>query len=160
MHSGSGVAVTEGLAGRAVSVEWRRDRRFFTGMALAAALTVFAGFAPTYRSNGSLHHRLHGLRPTDLRARAPRVLLGRPVRDRLATAAPPDRRHRPLAGLCRMAGRLTGVRIARLAHRNGRPVALCDGILRRGAFGGREGGLDLVSPMPDLTEVVAKEIRG
>lgn len=27
---------------------WRRDRRFFTGMALAAALTVFAGFAPSY----------------------------------------------------------------------------------------------------------------
>jgi len=27
---------------------WRRDRRFFTGMAVAALLTVFAGFAPTY----------------------------------------------------------------------------------------------------------------
>ena len=27
---------------------WRRDRRFFTGMAVAAALTVFAGFAPSY----------------------------------------------------------------------------------------------------------------
>jgi hypothetical protein len=27
---------------------WRRDRRFFTGMALAAAAVVFAGFAPTY----------------------------------------------------------------------------------------------------------------
>ena len=27
---------------------WRRDRRFFTGMALAAMLTVFAGFAPSY----------------------------------------------------------------------------------------------------------------
>jgi len=25
-----------------------RDRRFFTGMAIAAALTVFIGFAPTY----------------------------------------------------------------------------------------------------------------
>ncbi len=27
---------------------WRRDRRFFTGMAIAALLTVFAGFAPSY----------------------------------------------------------------------------------------------------------------
>jgi hypothetical protein len=27
---------------------WRRDRRFFTGMALAVALAVFIGFAPTY----------------------------------------------------------------------------------------------------------------
>ena len=27
---------------------WLRDRRFFTGMALAAMLTVFAGFAPSY----------------------------------------------------------------------------------------------------------------
>jgi hypothetical protein len=27
---------------------WRRDRLFFSGMAVAAALVVFAGFAPTY----------------------------------------------------------------------------------------------------------------
>ena len=27
---------------------WRRDRLFFSGMAIAAALVVFAGFAPTY----------------------------------------------------------------------------------------------------------------
>jgi hypothetical protein len=27
---------------------WRRDRRFFSGMAIAAALVVFLGFAPTY----------------------------------------------------------------------------------------------------------------
>ena len=27
---------------------WRRDRRFFTGMAVAALLTVLAGFAPSY----------------------------------------------------------------------------------------------------------------
>lgn len=27
---------------------WRRDRRFFTGMAMAAMLVVFAGFAPSY----------------------------------------------------------------------------------------------------------------
>jgi len=31
---------------------WRRDRRFFTGMAVAAALTVFAGFARTYYLKG------------------------------------------------------------------------------------------------------------
>ena len=27
---------------------WRRDRRFFSGMAIAALITVLAGFAPTY----------------------------------------------------------------------------------------------------------------
>ena len=27
---------------------WRRDRLFFSGMAIAAAIVVFAGFAPTY----------------------------------------------------------------------------------------------------------------
>jgi hypothetical protein len=37
---------------------WRRDRRFFSGMAVAAALTVFIGFAPTYYLNG-----LSGARP-------------------------------------------------------------------------------------------------
>jgi hypothetical protein len=31
-----------------VDKEWRRDRHFFTGMALVAAFTVFIGFAPTY----------------------------------------------------------------------------------------------------------------
>jgi len=31
---------------------WRRDRLFFTGMAVAAAITVFAGFAPTYFLSG------------------------------------------------------------------------------------------------------------
>jgi hypothetical protein len=35
-----------------LSVEWRRDRRFFTGMALVAAFTVFVGFAPTYYLKG------------------------------------------------------------------------------------------------------------
>lgn len=33
--------------------EWTRDRRFFTGMAVASALTVFVGFAPTYYLRGS-----------------------------------------------------------------------------------------------------------
>jgi len=32
----------------AIAQERRRDRWFFTGMAVAAALTVFVGFAPTY----------------------------------------------------------------------------------------------------------------
>lgn len=36
--------VAEPAAARA----WRRDRRFFTGMALVVALAVFIGFAPTY----------------------------------------------------------------------------------------------------------------
>ena len=31
---------------------WRRDRMFFSGMAVAAALVVFAGFAPTYYLKG------------------------------------------------------------------------------------------------------------
>jgi len=37
-----------GVAAPAAASEWQRDRRFFTGMALAALLTVFAGFAPSY----------------------------------------------------------------------------------------------------------------
>jgi hypothetical protein len=32
---------------------WRRDRRFFTGMALCTALAVFIGFAPTYYLRGA-----------------------------------------------------------------------------------------------------------
>lgn len=36
------------LAASRAADAWRRDRRFFTGMALAALLTVFAGFAPSY----------------------------------------------------------------------------------------------------------------
>jgi uncharacterized membrane protein YozB (DUF420 family) len=34
-----------------------RDRRFFTGMAIAAALTVFIGFAPSYYLNGTFGGR-------------------------------------------------------------------------------------------------------
>ena len=34
-----------------------RDRRFFTGMAVAAALTVFIGFAPTYYLSGAFGGR-------------------------------------------------------------------------------------------------------
>lgn len=34
------------------AVEWRRDRLFFGGMALATAVTVFAGFAPSYFLRG------------------------------------------------------------------------------------------------------------
>ncbi len=41
-----------GVAVDRFAIEWsperRRDRRFFTGMALAALLTVFIGFAPSY----------------------------------------------------------------------------------------------------------------
>ena len=40
-------AVAPGVPLRGVDA-WRRDRRFFTGMAVAAAVTVFAGFAPSY----------------------------------------------------------------------------------------------------------------
>jgi hypothetical protein len=47
MAAGLGVAASP--AARA----WRRDRRFFTGMALAVALAVFIGFAPTYYVKGA-----------------------------------------------------------------------------------------------------------
>jgi hypothetical protein len=36
------------IAASPAASAWRRDRRFFTGMAVAALLTVFAGFAPSY----------------------------------------------------------------------------------------------------------------
>jgi phosphatidylserine synthase len=41
-----------GMRASAVLEERNRDRRFFTGMAIAAALTVFVGFAPTYYVRG------------------------------------------------------------------------------------------------------------
>src|SRR6266540_6354206 len=37
--------------------ERSHDRRFFTGMAIAAALTVFIGFAPTYYLSGTFGGR-------------------------------------------------------------------------------------------------------
>jgi hypothetical protein len=49
VEASPGRIVVESPAGRA----WRRDRRFFTGMALAAALVVFVGFAPTYYLKGA-----------------------------------------------------------------------------------------------------------
>jgi uncharacterized membrane protein YozB (DUF420 family) len=44
------------LAG-ATARERSRDRRFFTGMAIAAALTVFVGFAPSYYLSAALRGR-------------------------------------------------------------------------------------------------------
>jgi hypothetical protein len=48
--------------------EWRRDRWFFTGMAVAAVLTIFIGFAPSYYLKGvfgappiSTFLHLHGI---------------------------------------------------------------------------------------------------
>jgi hypothetical protein len=47
------VAVAAGqVAPSPAARAWRRDRRFFTGMALATALAVFIGFAPTYYLKG------------------------------------------------------------------------------------------------------------
>ncbi len=48
-----------------LSSSWRRDRLFYTGMAITAALVVFAGFAPTYYLKGAFGGRplsplLHG----------------------------------------------------------------------------------------------------
>jgi hypothetical protein len=40
-----------------LSSSWRRDRLFYTGMAIAAALVVFAGFAPTYYLKGAFGGR-------------------------------------------------------------------------------------------------------
>lgn len=62
----------EAVAGRQVPADpaaaWRRDRLFFTGMAGAAAVVVFAGFAPTYYLKGAFGGRelapllhVHGL---------------------------------------------------------------------------------------------------
>ena len=57
-----------GMRASAVLEERNRDRRFFTGMAIAAALTVFVGFAPTYYLRGLSEARplsplvhLHGI---------------------------------------------------------------------------------------------------
>ena len=36
---------------------WRRDRLFYSGMGIAAALVVFAGFAPTYYLKGAFGGR-------------------------------------------------------------------------------------------------------
>jgi hypothetical protein len=41
-------AVAERQGPTGLGWEWRRDRLFFSGMAIAAAIVVFAGFAPTY----------------------------------------------------------------------------------------------------------------
>lgn len=46
------VTTVRGLSGSTAASRWRRDRRFFTGMAVAAAVTIFAGFAPTYYLKG------------------------------------------------------------------------------------------------------------
>ena len=57
----------DGLSERALA--WRRDRIFFTGISIAAALTVFVGFAPSYFLKGVFGHpplpallHLHGAR--------------------------------------------------------------------------------------------------
>jgi len=39
---------TTGSAKSSAEIRWRRDRLFFTGMALAGAVAIFVGFAPSY----------------------------------------------------------------------------------------------------------------
>jgi FtsH-binding integral membrane protein len=63
-----GLASGRSVRTSAVLEERNRDRRFFTGMAIAAALTVFVGFAPTYYLRGLFDARplsplvhLHGI---------------------------------------------------------------------------------------------------
>ena len=51
MGSPSDVLVERGVSSDP-AWPWRRDRLFFSGMAVAAALVVFAGFAPTYYLKG------------------------------------------------------------------------------------------------------------
>jgi hypothetical protein len=46
-------AVAERQVSTAPAWPWRRDRLFFSGMAVAAALVIFAGFAPTYYLKGA-----------------------------------------------------------------------------------------------------------
>lgn len=48
MSSATAAANVPVVSSPPVADAWRRDRRFFTGMAVAALLTVFAGFAPSY----------------------------------------------------------------------------------------------------------------
>jgi hypothetical protein len=45
-------APTLGRSRETVDLAWRREQRFFLGMAAAVALTVFLGFAPTYYLKG------------------------------------------------------------------------------------------------------------
>jgi hypothetical protein len=52
MSAGIGVADDRGLGAGSVIPERRRDRWFFTGMAIAIVLTIFAGFAPSYYLKG------------------------------------------------------------------------------------------------------------
>ena len=47
-----GLATPQAAPASTIASQRGRDRRFFTGMAVAAALTVFVGFAPTYYLRG------------------------------------------------------------------------------------------------------------
>src|ERR671910_2855207 len=62
------VVAGAGLAMGAAANERQRDRWFFTGMAMAIVLTIFAGFAPSYYLKGvfgtppiSTFLHLHGI---------------------------------------------------------------------------------------------------
>ncbi len=48
MSIGLDVGAEQGLRRSPAALAWRREQWFFTGMAVAAALTVFVGYAPTY----------------------------------------------------------------------------------------------------------------
>jgi hypothetical protein len=68
MSAGIGVAGDREIVAGSVIQGRRRDRWFFTGMAVAAVLTVFVGFAPSYYLKGafggppiSTFLHLHGL---------------------------------------------------------------------------------------------------
>ena len=47
MGAATTLATPESLSSSA-QLNWQRDRRFFIGMAVAAAVAVFIGFYPTY----------------------------------------------------------------------------------------------------------------
>jgi uncharacterized membrane protein YozB (DUF420 family) len=63
-----GLAGNRGALAKSIAARRNRDHRFFTGMAIAAALTVFVGFARTYYLGGFFEARpvstlvhLHGI---------------------------------------------------------------------------------------------------
>jgi hypothetical protein len=53
MSSGLDVVEPQRVIAPTTAARWHRDRWFFSGMALAAAVTVFVGFAPTYYLKGA-----------------------------------------------------------------------------------------------------------
>ena len=54
MSTGLGITGVQPVVGGTMPAQRARDHRFFTGMAIAAAVTAFAGFARTYYLRSAL----------------------------------------------------------------------------------------------------------